>query len=767
MLFGTMLKAGTEPKLRSVQLSATISGSQLTVNIAPVGISNTTITSYNVYRKLKGASTFTLYQTLAGSATSFSDVLSAGDSYEYKVIRTATRYGATKIGKGYIHSGKKLPTVTDRGIILLVIDQTSYIGLWSSIYTLEKDLRGEGWTPKRIYVARNSSVTSVKAKIKTEYNKDTANTKSVFLIGHVPVPYSGNINPDGHSNHRGAWAADVYYADMDGVWTDATVNNTSASKVANRNVPGDGKFDQSKVPGNGVELQIGRVDLYDMPAFGLSELQLLKNYFLTNHNYRVKNYSTVHRALVFDHFGTQTQGTGGYANFAPLVGQANVSNIDYISNLTARSYQWSYADAGGLGNYLGFISYFRTIDFHNNDIKGTFTALFGSYFGDWNNTNDFLRAPLCNGTTLVNFWGARPCWSVHPMGMGEVIGYCAKNTQNDRWNNYSRGFYKSIHIALMGDPTLRDHIIAPAKNLYTSNKTSSNFKLNWTASTDNVLGYNIYAHYRKDQSYSGNSPDKIVKLNSSIVNATSYTLTSCLDYHYKYCKIYVRAVKLETTPSGTYYNESTGVEKFINYRNYSFFNYTLNGNNVSFYGYAFNPSYNSSSIWIFGDGSYSFNNTNITHTYASAGTYTVKFYTYGNCGRYSIEEKTIVIPPSSTPMIVNDNNNSLADKNESEIQLRLLEEEIGKPINLDNQLNKVKASISVYPNPSHGDFNVMLSSGKAKLISVYSSTGKKVYEQNVNTIQFKVELETVSPGLYLVEIIDEFDEVHIKKIIVK
>jgi hypothetical protein len=43
-------------------------------------------------------------------------------------------------------------------------------------------------------------------------------------------------------------AADVYYADLDGTWTDASVNNTSASSPRNHNVRGDGKFDQSKVP---------------------------------------------------------------------------------------------------------------------------------------------------------------------------------------------------------------------------------------------------------------------------------------------------------------------------------------------------------------------------------------------------------------------------------------------------------------------------------------------------------------------------------------
>jgi hypothetical protein len=64
--------------------------------------------------------------------------------------------------------------------------------------------------------------------------------------GHVPVPYSGNFNLDGHDYHFGAWPADVFYGDMDGVWTDSSVTQTIASDPRNWNVPGDGKFDMKR-----------------------------------------------------------------------------------------------------------------------------------------------------------------------------------------------------------------------------------------------------------------------------------------------------------------------------------------------------------------------------------------------------------------------------------------------------------------------------------------------------------------------------------------
>src|SRR5207248_3538227 len=131
---------------------------------------------------------------------------------------------------------------------------------------LRQDLIGDGWTVIRLDVKRNDSVMSVKKRIRDEYNADRANTKAVFLFGHVPVPYSGDIVPDGHApDHQGAWPCDGFYGDMDGAWTDNVVNDTAAADARTRNVPGDGKYDQSSFPAP-LKLMVGRVDLANMPG---------------------------------------------------------------------------------------------------------------------------------------------------------------------------------------------------------------------------------------------------------------------------------------------------------------------------------------------------------------------------------------------------------------------------------------------------------------------------------------------------------------------
>src|SRR5947208_12604142 len=110
-------------------------------------------------------------------------------------------------------------------------------------------MTGDGWTVLRREVTRTERVLTVKGFITAVYNADAANVKALFLFGHVPVPYSGDIVPDGHMpDHVGAWPCDGFYGDMDGTWTDNAVNDSSASEARTRNVPGDGKFDQSTFP---------------------------------------------------------------------------------------------------------------------------------------------------------------------------------------------------------------------------------------------------------------------------------------------------------------------------------------------------------------------------------------------------------------------------------------------------------------------------------------------------------------------------------------
>ena len=247
----------------SVQVSATVQESPARVTLAWPQDSYMMPNSYTIYRKAPGATSWGTGTTLPGTTTTYTDSsVSVGTAYEYQVVKSTSLYS----GYGYLYGGIKVAPSENRGKLLLVVDKTYAGQLASELGRLQQDLTGDGWTVIRLDVNRNDSVTTVKELIKAQYNADPQNVKSVFLFGRVPVPYSGNMVPDGHApEHYGAWPCDAFYGDMDGTWTDNSVNNSGGSDARTRNVPGDGKFDQAVLP-SPLELMVGRVDLANMPG---------------------------------------------------------------------------------------------------------------------------------------------------------------------------------------------------------------------------------------------------------------------------------------------------------------------------------------------------------------------------------------------------------------------------------------------------------------------------------------------------------------------
>jgi hypothetical protein len=524
----------------AVQLTASVQAAPPRIALSWGSYSGAT--QYRVYRKTWTATAWgTAIATLPGSATGFTDTnVSVGSSYEYQVTRQAAVFGY-----GYIASGISLPLAEDRGTVILVVDSTYASDLSTELGRLRQDLVGDGWTVIRHDVARTATVPSVKALIKADYQAAPSRVTTVFLFGHVPVPYSGNLAPDGHSNHIGAWPADLYYGDMDGIWTD-TANYGGTGRQSN--VPGDGKFDQTSAPGR-VELAVGRVDLANMPAFGpKTERDLLGQYLDKDHDFRHAVWTLPARGLIDDNFGAfygEAFASTGWRAFSAFFGRANVFALDWFTTLAGNGYLWGYGCGGGSFTGAGGVG--STSNFAATDTKVAFTFLFGSYFGDWDVSNDFLRAPLATRTYgLTCAWAGRPAWYVHHMAMGETIGYGARVTQNNS-GTYFYGYGPSVHIALMGDPTLRLAPVAPASNL-TVNPGVHMAALSWTASPETVDGYHVYR--------SSNPGGPFTRITSSPVGSTSFTDSSVPGGPWTYM---VRAVTTETSASGSYGNASQGL----------------------------------------------------------------------------------------------------------------------------------------------------------------------------------------------------------------
>ena len=379
------------------------------------------------------------------------------------------------------------------------------------------------------------------------------------------MPYSGNIAPDGHPDHVGAWPADGYYGDMDGVWTDTSVSNTVASRNNNDNIPGDGKFDQSYLP-SAEELMVGRVDFRNMtraPSSAATEVMLLRRYLRKAHDFRHKQgaYAAIPRRSIlrdgFGQFGGEAFSIAGWSWMFTAVGLTvdEAPSGQWFSSSYAGGKDYLVGYGNGPGSYDNASSVGNTIDFGLRPSRAVFTSLFGSYFGDWDSDNNFLRSPLAGNATgdslaLTCFWGGRPNRFMHHLGMGETVGFATMMSHNANfWSaNYQPNSYAGVHCGLMGDPALRLHAVEPPRNL-SGASANTRIALSWTASTEtNLQGYAVYR--------AAASAGPFTRLTEDPLTGTAFTdtdVTAGQTYAYL-----VRTLKLETSPGGTYYNFSVG-----------------------------------------------------------------------------------------------------------------------------------------------------------------------------------------------------------------
>lgn len=504
---------------------------------------------------------------LPGNSTGFTDSgTGLGQAYEYE-IQMATSYYPWPDGDPqswvnaytYVYAGANAPLEDYQGKVLLLVDNTIAGSASSELTQFQQDLIGSGWNVIRRDVSPQGSVSEIKNIIKSEYNADPGNLRSVILLGHVPVPFSGNINPDLHPSHKGAWPADGFYGELDGWWTDNTVSIRSEDSPENNNFPGDGKYDQSQFP-SAVELEIGRIDFSRMTSFQpRSHADLLRNYLRKDHNFRHRNFTLPRRGLIRDNFGDldgDAPAVDAWRHFGIFFSPGNAQAVgpnEFFSALNNNAYLWAYGCGGG--GYKKADTIGSTPDFANNNPKAAFLILHGSYFGDWDNEDNFLRASIASQDyTLVGIWSGLPHWYMHHMALGKTAGYSTRISQNNT------GLYKShrnfsagqVHVSLIGDPTLTMFPVIPPANLG-AQSSANGVSLSWGASNDeNIAGYHIY--------YATSPSGPYQRVTQSPVSSTSYTHSIGVGMHY----YMVRAVKLERSGSGTFYNASQGVFASVN-----------------------------------------------------------------------------------------------------------------------------------------------------------------------------------------------------------
>ncbi|MGE0615459.1 MAG: dockerin type I domain-containing protein [Bacteriovoracia bacterium] len=627
----------------TVQLEAEVSASpaRITVKWPQMSRSN----QYQVYRKslndaqwtpisqpqwiMHADPFFPEYQ----SAVGFVDTgITVGQGYEYAVIgRNPSGTGIVR--RGYLYTGIELPRVDSRGKLVLVVERTLAPILGPEIARLTADVEGDGWQVVRLDVDRHvdgnpdscetiagqshcgRQVVRVRAAIQRAYQQDTINTKAVFLLGRVPVPYAGT-KPITHDTY-GAHPSDWFYGEMlkpvdlncaqipagmsvytyvrERAWTDCQANQSTVVTLPPpvpdrlRNVPGDGKFDQNEIPGFRAQLQVGRVDLSNMArpeSQGLAfrragetdaqlEIRLLRRYLDKNHAYRIATFQVPSRALISDRLGAYENwpATDGWRNASPAVGPANIYSLPptqrgLVPVLNQSPYLWVHG--AGAGAFQGFNGA-STDEYASQSTYGVFYTLIGSYFGDWDVQENFLRAPLAaegyglasTQGRLVNFFGQH-------LPMGFNLGYASLRSINNSWAaaSPSSGYCFSatpplyegtlacpsldsapFAVPLMGDPTLRTQMVPGPSGVAAAVSGSTGARtvtLSWEPSAAAGVIYHVYR-----ASASGGAFQRIGQ-----TIATSYVQSAVVAGSYRY---QVRALVKTVSASGSYWNNSTGM----------------------------------------------------------------------------------------------------------------------------------------------------------------------------------------------------------------
>ena len=503
--------------------------------------------------------------------------VTSGIAYEYQILKVCTPAGIITLnlgvtdtvtsyfGSGYVLSGINVSPVLSRGTVILLIDSTMMMPLSAEIARLEQDLKKELWTvikrsAPRATAFNPEAVTTTKEIIFSIIEKNPNEQYSILLLGRIPVPYSGLMAPDGHSpDHVGAWPADVYYADFDGEWSDESINSSGASRVENKNVPGDGKFDKSQNDAD-IRYPVGRIDFYNLTSFAETELQLLKRYLDKNHAFRSGAIKPVYEATVDDNFGAYGEGFSGsaYRGFGGLVGKDNiVANREFLDSTITTMFSYGC----GAGSYTSCAGVGGIAEFSKRPITSIFTMIFGSYFGDWDSKDNVMRSVVASrGTVLTTGWAARPHWFFHPMGLGKPIGEVLLGAQNNTQQympsiyvtkRYPGGVYYQVaprgtHIALIGDPTLRmtsNMPIETPKNIGVTSTVSA--QIDWE-SVPNANGYLVYKSSSEAGPFEALTPSPITETTFNDIKA-----------NWKQDVVYqVRAVMLRETKSGSFYEVS-------------------------------------------------------------------------------------------------------------------------------------------------------------------------------------------------------------------
>jgi hypothetical protein len=283
------------------------------------------------------------------------------------------------------------------------------------------------------------------------------------------------------------------------------------------------------------------------------ETELLRRYLDKDHAFRNGQWNVRNRALID---GDQSI-TAAWDNMSALFGDAVDAQThvfyDWRSHASDpnNSYLWAFGGRPGSVWGTGPVDWTGVMDsefLSRYPSYAVFTEQEGSLSVEWDRSDSVLRSLIANdGYGLTSTWIYGNRFDYYHMGAGGTIGGSLLVTQNRGAEFGQLDAKADVWSALMGDPTLRMHVVAPPTNARTDG-----VRVVWNPSSDpSVLSYNIY------RAPLGYAPGTIAFERIGSVPAATNSLHdpsgSTSGYQYM-----VRALKRQDGPSGSYYNLSQG-----------------------------------------------------------------------------------------------------------------------------------------------------------------------------------------------------------------
>jgi hypothetical protein len=162
--------------------------------------------------------------------------------------------------------------------LLVLVNPLLVDGLSQELTVLETDLRNENWHPV-ISAFSAGSPEAMRAALQAVYSQQPF--AGIFLIGDFSYPRMWGYkveNPDQPG------AADYYYMDLDGEWSDTNGDGFY-------DVHSDGQGDRQP------EVFVGRLNAGNLPGLGRPELDMVRDYLRRDHAYRTGTLETRKAAL--------------------------------------------------------------------------------------------------------------------------------------------------------------------------------------------------------------------------------------------------------------------------------------------------------------------------------------------------------------------------------------------------------------------------------------------------------------------------------------